>query len=325
MVFDMANDRHLLQNNLASWELVFSVLDEGSFAKAAMKNRLDRPQLSRLIKALETEIGRPLFIRKGRQIRPTLFALESRETLAPLIENFTGAVKLLVNSRDELKGNIRFGAMPGFLQQQIVPLIVEFQKSYPEITFDVIAEENPEVLLNGSLDVVLYYGPRPEKGLVEHWVTRSLFVPCASPAYLKKAGKPKTPADLAEHSGIIFTGSCRPHSEVLQLGTDEAHYCWKSQIRFNNILSAKNAAVNGAGILLDCPAHHCFDDIVGGRLVPVLSGWHTPNLENYIGTTAEAASLKRVKTFIDWYIRRRREIEGALIRRLQWDFGVVVS
>lgn len=76
---------------------------------------------------------------------------------------------------------------------------------------------------------------------------------------------------------------------------------------------------------MDCPAHHCFNEIVHGDLVPVLEGRHVPNLENYIGTTTEAASLKRVLTFIDWYIRRRREIEGAMIRRLQWDFGVVVS
>lgn len=321
----MQNDRKLLQNNLATWQLVFSVMEEGSFATAAVKNNMDRPQLSRLVKALEEEIGRPLFSRKGRSIKPTLFALEAQAALTPVIASFDDAVGRLVNDREELKGNIRFGAMPGFLQQQIVPLIVEFQKIYPAITFDVIAEEDPEVLFNGSCDVVLYYGPRPGKGLVEHWVTRSLFVACASPSYLKKAGTPKTPADLQNHSGIVFTGTCRPHSEVLQLGNDEIHYRWKSQIRFNNILSAKNAAINGAGILLDCPAHHCFEDIVHGNLVPVLGGWHVPNLENYIGTTAEAATLKRVKTFIEWYIRRRREIENALIRRLQWDFGVAVS
>ena len=59
--------------------------------------------------------------------------------------------------------------------------------------------------------------------------------------------------------------------------------------------------------------------------MPVLEGRHVPNLENYIGTTEEAATLKRVTTFVDWYIRRRRDIEGKMIQRLQRDFGVVVS
>ena len=321
----MTDGKRPLQQDLTKWQLLFSVLEEGSVAKAAVKNQTDRPQLSRLIKQLETEIGRPLFTRRGRNIVPTQLALEAKETLSPLIASFNDQLKWLVRSPDSLKGNIRLGAMPGFMQNEIVPLVVEFQKTYPDISFDVQSEEDPEILMNGCSDVVFYYGPRGRSGLVEHWVTRSLFVACASPEYLRKAGFPKTPADLVQHSGIIFTGSCRPHQEVLQLGTDEVHYRWKSKIRFNNILSAKTAAVNGAGVLLDCPAHHCFNEIVRGDLVPVLEGWHVPNLENYIGATAEASSLKRVATFIDWYIRRRREIESAMIRRLQWEFGVVVS
>ena len=36
-------------------------------------------------------------------------------------------------------------------------------------------------------------------------------------------------------------------------------------------------------------------------------------------------TLKRVTTFVDWYVCRRRDIEGEMIQRLQRDFGVVVS
>lgn len=168
------------------------------------------------------------------------------------------------HDQNRLTGNIRIGGMPGFMQQQVVPLLVEFQKSYPDIQFDVVCNEDPETLLNGQCDVMLYYGSRPRKGLVEHWVTRSLFVACAAPEYLAERGKPLTPADLAQHSGIIFTGSCRPHSDILKLGQEETHYRWKSQLRFNNILSAKTAALKGAGVMLDCPAHHGYEDILKG-------------------------------------------------------------
>lgn len=57
-----------------------------------------------------------------------------------------------------------------------------------------------------------------------------------------------------------------------------------------------------------CPESriHGYQDLLKGNLVPILNGWHVPNLENYIGTTEESATLKRVTTFVDWYIRRRR-------------------
>lgn len=314
-----------LCRNLNNWHLVFAVLDEGSVAKAAMKNGMDRAQLSRLIAQMEKEIGRPLLIRRGHKIAPTQLALETKATLQPLVQQFDDRLSEIVHDQNRLTGNIRIGGMPGFMQQQVVPLLVEFQKRYPDIQFDVVCDENPEALLNGQCDVMLYYGSRPRNGLVEHWVTRSLFVACAAPEYLAERGKPLTPADLTQHSGIIFTGSCRPHSDILRLGQEEAHYRWKSQLRFNNILSAKTAALKGAGVILDCPAHHGYEDILKGNLIPVLNGWHVPNLENYIGTTEEAATLKRVTTFVDWYVCRRRDIEGEMIQRLQRDFGVVVS
>ena len=72
------------------------------------------------------------------------------------------------------------------------------------------------------------------------------------------------------------------------------------------------------------PLHHCYQEILAGKLVPILNGWHIPNLDNYIGTTLEAHKLKRVQTFIDWYVMRRREIEGEQKRLVQEKFPFIV-
>ena len=50
---------------------------------------------------------------------------------------------------------------------------------------------------------MLYYGPVNDANLVENWVTRSLFVPCASPKYLEKAGYPENPDELSDHAGVV--------------------------------------------------------------------------------------------------------------------------
>ena len=95
-------------------------------------------------------------------------------------------------------------------------------------------------------------------------------------------------------------------------------------IRFNNILLAKTAAVEGCGIVLDMPLHHCFEEVMNGQLIPILNGWQIPNLDNYIGSTLAASKLKRVQMFIDFYVRRRREIEGEQKRRLQEKFSFII-
>ena len=334
--FDSVGERLINTNNLfmlsnqwksmhlGLWELLFKVIDEGSITRVADLNSLQRSQLSRLISSLEEEVGMRLIERCGRTLEPTLAALEFRAKIEPMIASLRSTLEKEAYSVESEGGSIRFGAMPGFLQTQVVPLIAEFQKMHPKVTFDVIGDDDPKAFMSGQSDLMLYYGPVNNANLVEHWVTRSLFVPCASPKYLEQAGTPITPEELSHHAGVIYTGRVRPHSDVLEKNGHRMTYRWKSMIRFNNILLAKTAAIEGCGIVLDMPLHHCFEEIRLGKLIPILNGWQIPNLDNYIGATLAASKLRRVQLFIDFYVRRRREIEGEQKRRLQEQYSFIV-
>lgn len=309
---------------MGMWELLFKVFEKGSVSRVADESGVDRGQLSRMIKALENEVGCELVERIGRTAKPTLAGAQARKEILPLLESLDKTIVDLTTSQQLSIGNIRFGAMPGFLQTQIVPLIAEFQKLHPKVTFDVIGDDDPKAIMFGQSDVMLYYGPNNNPHLVEHWVTRSLFIPCAAPSYLERYGSPTSPTQLVEHAGVIYNGKVRPLSPALVKGSLQETIHWKSEIRFNNILLAKTAALEGCGIVLDMPLHHCYQEILAGKLVPILNGWHIPNLDNYIGTTLEARKLKRVQTFIDWYVMRRREIEGEQKRLVQEKFPFIV-
>lgn len=310
--------------HLGMWELLFKVFEKGSVSRVADESGADRGQLSRMIKALENEVGCELVERIGRTAKPTLAGAQARKEILPLLESLDKTIVDLTTSQQLSIGNIRFGAMPGFLQTQIVPLIAEFQKLHPKVTFDVIGDDDPKAIMFGQSDVMLYYGPNNNPHLVEHWVTRSLFIPCAAPSYLERYGSPTSPTQLVDHAGVIYNGKVRPLSPALVKGSLQETIHWKSEIRFNNILLAKTAALEGCGIVLDMPLHHCYQEILAGKLVPILNGWHIPNLDNYIGTTLEAHKLKRVQTFIDWYVMRRREIEGEQKRLVQEKFPFIV-
>ena len=104
---------------------------------------------------------------------------------------------------------------------------------------------------------------------------------------------------------------------MLAFAGRQTPFGWQTKLRLNNPLLAKTACVEGCGILLDLPLHHCFREILDGRLVPLLDGWHIPNLDNYIASTKASGKLVRVQLFIDWYIRQRSEIEGEQKRLVQ--------
>ena len=310
--------------HLGRWELLFKIMDEGSITRVADIENLQRSQLSRMVSGLEEELGVQLLERRGKRLNPTQVALELRSKIGPHIVMVRRALEKTSELEEGDKGSIRFGAMPGFLQTQVVPLIAEFQQLHPQVTFDVIGDDNPKAFMGGECDLMLYYGPVNDANLVENWVTRSLFVPCASPKYLEKAGYPENPDELSDHAGVVYTGRVRPHSEVLVKNGRQQTFRWKSMIRFNNILLAKTAAVEGCGIVLDMPLHHCFEEVMNGQLIPILNGWQIPNLDNYIGSTLAASKLRRVQMFIDFYVRRRREIEGEQKRRLQEKYNFII-
>lgn len=309
-------------HNLGLWELFFKVLEEGSFSRVADQRGLERTQVSRLIKTLEAEIGHELLVRNGPKIVPTHVALEAKRHILPLLRDFDEALLTIKASGKEESGTIRIGARPGLMQAHLVPLLKEFQSLYPQIMFDIFADDDPRAFMRGQTDLMLYYGPVNNPNLIETWITRSVLIPCASPEYIASEGMPMTPKDLIRHTGIIYTGRARKPSDVLELNGKQTGYHWKSTMRFNNILAAKAAAVAQAGIILDMPMHHCYKEIVAGELVPVLNGWHVPQLENYIACTVESAKVKRVQLFLEWFVQRRREIESDMKHTLQRDFGL---
>ena len=57
--------------NLRHLRAFVSIADAGGFARAANRMNLSQPALSRQIRALETELGVPLFDRLGRRVRLT--------------------------------------------------------------------------------------------------------------------------------------------------------------------------------------------------------------------------------------------------------------
>lgn len=130
-------------------------------------------------------------------------------------------------------------------------------------------------------------------------------VTCASPAYLKQHGTPKTPADLAHHTclGYTYTGNGDEwrfkskndaEDEVIQIA-------WA--IRANNGDMLRLAALNGAGLIRE-PLFIVGDDLQAGRLVPVLVKYPSVELGIYAVYPSRKHLSAKVRTFVDFLADR---------------------
>lgn len=136
--------------------------DRLNFTKAAEALFMSQPAVSAAIKALETELGLPLFSRAGRQIELT----EAGQTLAKYARKINDiqieAINEITRIKENYSGNIRIGASTTIAQYLLPRLLGEFKANFPDVTFSLIArntEEIAKLLENDELDLGLIEGP----------------------------------------------------------------------------------------------------------------------------------------------------------------------
>ena len=94
--------------NLLSWQVFVATCRTRSISQAAVLLDIDLPKASRLLSALETELGEPLFDKSHRPIQPTPRAAELQRAVEPLVAGFQAALEPKAEPHERF--TIRFAA-----------------------------------------------------------------------------------------------------------------------------------------------------------------------------------------------------------------------
>lgn len=118
----------------------------GSFAKAAAQLFLTQPALSRSIRALEDELGHPLFDRVGRHSELTPFGRDALERARELVlgaDDLRGSGRL---AGDAQEGVVRVGMGSGPGAMLMTPLLLQVARERPRLRVE-IARAGTELLV----------------------------------------------------------------------------------------------------------------------------------------------------------------------------------
>ncbi|MFM7342218.1 MAG: substrate binding domain-containing protein, partial [Betaproteobacteria bacterium] len=123
----------------------------------------------------------------------------------------------------------------------------------------------------------------------------------ASPGYLARHGTPQTLEDLHRHKLLIYTHANNPYE--LRLSRQGVHSAMtvKALLESNDGQVLRAAALDGLGILVQ-PTYIIYDDIVAGRLVPLLDDWELPRLTINLAYASRKHLSAKVRTFIDFMV-----------------------
>lgn len=137
-------------------EYFLEVVRQGSFSKAAARLHITQPSISKMIKALEDEIGVTLLHRGAKQVELTdagRALLEQAQQIVALFQNLAAELADVTHLQ---KGKLRIG-MPPISASSVFPRALgEFKKNYPNISIEMYefgSKKIAEALNEGSIDV----------------------------------------------------------------------------------------------------------------------------------------------------------------------------
>ena len=255
--------------------------------------------LSRRIAAMEKEFGVRLFDRTTRRVELTEAGARYFERCAHLADEARLAQEALRETATRPSGHLRL-SMPVDLGVSVIgPLLPEFARQYPGITFDLDLSSRNTDLVGDHVDVAIRLGEVKGDQLIARrigGVARALF---ASPAYLDLRGTPAAPADLVEHECVLLRV---PRLQVrwrLERDGVEADVVVRGRVMVNNHGLLRLLAERGMGIATLTP-DLVRDALASGRLVRVLPQWAMAPLPIHAVTASrlQAASVKAFVAFL---------------------------
>jgi DNA-binding transcriptional LysR family regulator len=196
------------------------VAQRQSFTKAAAELRTTPSVISKRIKELEEALGFTLLNRSTHGLTLT----DAGEGLFQNCLEMLAKVDDYVTERRNIEagpfGTLRVLAASDYAQHVLAPLTIKFGKSRPGLRVHVAAMPSHAVAAEDGFDAIVSQHKPPIPGLVGLDLGAIRHVICASPAYLQKSGRPKTPQDLREHNCLAdfyggpktwpFQNSARP-------------------------------------------------------------------------------------------------------------------
>lgn len=150
--------------NYNQLKYVVSLAECGSFSRAAKELFITQPSLSNQIKALEEEIGTPLFIRNHHNIQLTEaghdFLLHSRRILNEM-ENLQN---MMMSYSSYSRGHLTIGIFSNGSYLGIMECIMTFQKLYPKIEISIIMDHSSNLirlLMTQEIDIAILTSNEP--------------------------------------------------------------------------------------------------------------------------------------------------------------------
>ena len=250
---------------------------QGSYTAAAARLGVSKAAMSQRITELERAAKVTLVQRTTRSVRLTEAGQRLVDDTRASFEQIAQSFEQVRDQAAQPSGLLRVTAPVALARQQLMPLFTEFLRLHPQVRIELDMADRLRSLATEGFDLAIRHTERAPDTHVAWTLCDTASVLVATKAYLRRAGLPKTPADLQQHNCLHY-----PRTQDMPVwsftpvqsakGRERINVPVRGSLAANNSEALREAALAGAGIAL-LPDFSAQDALRKGQLVPVLADW----------------------------------------------------
>lgn len=193
----------LISNMLEEPLVIFAdVVSLGSFAAVARSRDLDPSKVSRMMAALEVELGVRLFHRTTRRLSLTDEGESYYRAVQPALERLLEARQMMADLTGDVSGLLRVTTSTAFGTVVVVPLLREWRRQHPKSQLELVLSDERLDMVNDKLDVALRLGPSSDASLGDTRLLKTQYRVCVGKGYDRTSLM--EPSDLKKADCLLF-------------------------------------------------------------------------------------------------------------------------
>lgn len=280
-----------------------------SFTAAAQELNVTQGAISRMVQALEQDLGVQLFIRNGRYIALTATGQTYYEEVSAALDRIGAASKQV--QRTMKNETLALIVNSGFATRWLVPRLPEFQRSHPDIHVEILASEADESIQGQQAPITIRLGTPPWGGCV---VTRlpmgSTFGVVCSPR-LRDSHDLKQPQDLLGLPLLAHSSASRDFWQEYFESFGLSRPDLGQTPRFHQLLMLAEAAISGMGFAV-VPLFLFEPELRSNRLVQAIPHTLESQRGYFITHPRGADHDRKVQVFKKWLLSQANKTQPIL-------------
>ena len=193
--------------DLRQLEILQAIAETGSFTACGRKLHVSQSAISRQILLLEEELGEPLFLRVGRQVRMTAAAESLVQLGQRVFQDVKETVGKITDRTGDMRGTLRLTGGMTVCLYVFPPLLQHMRRVHPHLDMRLTvatAGRSVEEIRGGRIDVGLLTLPVEESDLVTVPALREELLLMTTAKHPLTRRRVVTPQDLAAQPFVLF-------------------------------------------------------------------------------------------------------------------------